>query len=77
MVEEDERDGYSQFDTSIFVEGETSRSSEVDFSFSTNMPTNLGNMLAIRSELRDQRIHERLKNDLIENIFVKFGHQQS
>ncbi|XP_013617368.1 PREDICTED: putative nuclease HARBI1 [Brassica oleracea var. oleracea] len=77
MIVEDERDGYTQFDTSIFVEGETNRSPEVDFSFSTNMPTNLGNMLAIRSELRDQRIHERLKTDLIENLFAKFGHQQS
>ena len=77
MIVEDERDGYTQYDTSIFVEGETSRSSEVDFSFSINMPTNLGNMLAIQSELRDQRIHERLKTDLIENLFAKFGHQQS
>ena len=70
MIVEEERDGYTRYDISEFVEGETSKSSEVDFSFSTNMPSNLGNILAIRSELRDQRKHER-KTDLIENIFLK------
>ena len=77
MIVEEERDGYTRYNISEFVEGETSRSSEVDFSFSTNMPSNLGNILAIRSELRDQRKHQRLKTDLIENIFAKFGNQQS
>ena len=77
MIVEEERDGYTRYNISEFVEGETSRSSEVDFSFSTNMPSNLGNILAIRSELRDQRKHERLMTDLIENIFAKFGYQQS
>uniref|UniRef100_A0A0D3AD44 Uncharacterized protein n=1 Tax=Brassica oleracea var. oleracea TaxID=109376 RepID=A0A0D3AD44_BRAOL len=77
MIVEEEQDGYIRYDISEFVEGETSRSSEVDFSFSTNMPSNLGNILAIRSELRDQRKHQRLKTDLIENIFAKFGNQQS
>uniref|UniRef100_A0A0D3CWM1 DDE Tnp4 domain-containing protein n=1 Tax=Brassica oleracea var. oleracea TaxID=109376 RepID=A0A0D3CWM1_BRAOL len=61
MIVEEERDGYTRYNISEFVEGETSRSSEVDFSFSTNMPSNLGN--AIRSELRDQKKHERLIED--------------
>ena len=43
MIVEDERDGYTQFDVSVFKNSDSNRSSEVDFSFSTDMPSNLGN----------------------------------
>uniref|UniRef100_A0A0D3C2H6 Myb-like domain-containing protein n=1 Tax=Brassica oleracea var. oleracea TaxID=109376 RepID=A0A0D3C2H6_BRAOL len=36
-------------------------------------PTNLNNMFSNRNDLRDRYMHERLKNDLIENIWNKFG----
>uniref|UniRef100_A0A0D3AZW9 DDE Tnp4 domain-containing protein n=1 Tax=Brassica oleracea var. oleracea TaxID=109376 RepID=A0A0D3AZW9_BRAOL len=43
MKSKDERDGYTQFDVSVFKNSDSNRSSEVDFSFSTDMPSNLGN----------------------------------
>ncbi|XP_048603704.1 uncharacterized protein LOC125581769 [Brassica napus] len=51
-VEQNERNGYTQYDTSEFEEGDSSRSSEVDMSYSTDMPSNLGNMLGVRSHVR-------------------------
>ena len=68
MIVGNERDGYTQYDMSEFEEGDVTRSSWVDMSYSTDMPTNLGNMLGIRNHVRDRCIHEQLKNDLIENI---------
>ena len=73
MIVKNERDGYTQYDTSEFEEGDVTKSSRVDMSYSTDMPTNLGNMLGIRNHVRNRRIHEQLKNDLIENIWNKFG----
>ncbi|XP_048605321.1 uncharacterized protein LOC125582910 [Brassica napus] len=52
MIVETERDGYTQFDTSAFEEGDSSRSSQVDMSYSTDMPSNLGNMPGVRNHLR-------------------------
>ncbi|XP_033146133.1 putative nuclease HARBI1 [Brassica rapa] len=69
MVVENERDGYIHYDISEFEEGDATRSSEVK----TERPTNLNNMFPSRNDLRDRRMHERLKNDLIENIWNKFG----
>uniref|UniRef100_A0A0D3EBT5 Myb-like domain-containing protein n=1 Tax=Brassica oleracea var. oleracea TaxID=109376 RepID=A0A0D3EBT5_BRAOL len=76
MIVENERNGYTQYDTSEFEEGDSSRSSQVDMSYSTDMPSNLGNMLGVRSHVRDRRIHEQLKYDLIENIWNKFGNDE-
>ena len=73
MIVENEHDGYTQYDTSEFEEGDVTRSSRVDMSYSTDMPSNLSNMLGVRIHVRDRRIHEQLKNDLIENIWNKFG----
>ncbi|KAL0699765.1 hypothetical protein Bca4012_055887 [Brassica carinata] len=53
--------------------GESSRSFQVDFSYSTDTPSNIGNMLGIRNQIWDQQIHDRLKADLVENIWQKFG----
>ncbi|XP_009148795.2 uncharacterized protein LOC103872211 [Brassica rapa] len=73
MIVEDERHGYTLFDTSDFEAGESSRSSQVDFSYSTDTPSIISNMLPIRNQIRDQQIHARLKADLVENIWLKFG----
>uniref|UniRef100_A0A0D3D683 DDE Tnp4 domain-containing protein n=1 Tax=Brassica oleracea var. oleracea TaxID=109376 RepID=A0A0D3D683_BRAOL len=56
-------------DTSEFESGESSRSSEVQRTTSFN----IGNMLGIRYEVRDSEKHDRLKADLVENVWQKFG----
>ncbi|XP_048603562.1 uncharacterized protein LOC111203417 [Brassica napus] len=79
MIVEDERDKYTLTDVSVFEQPESSRSSPVDLNFSTQMPTNLHDvmgMLTIRNEVRDNQIHQRLKADLVENIWQKFGTPQ-
>ena len=76
MIVEDERDGYTQFDISVFAQPDSNRSSEVDFTYSTDMPSNLGNMMSIRNRVRDKQTHQQLKADLIENIWKKFGTNQ-
>ncbi|XP_033131629.1 uncharacterized protein LOC117126737 [Brassica rapa] len=48
MIVEDERDGYTQYDVSFFAQPESNQTSEVDFTFSTDMPSNLGNMMPFR-----------------------------
>ncbi|XP_033129888.1 putative nuclease HARBI1 [Brassica rapa] len=69
MIVEDERDGYSPIDISEFEEGDVPRCSQVE----TEMPTNMNNIFPTRNDLRDSQTHERLKNDLIQNIWNKFG----
>uniref|UniRef100_A0A0D3CYM4 DDE Tnp4 domain-containing protein n=1 Tax=Brassica oleracea var. oleracea TaxID=109376 RepID=A0A0D3CYM4_BRAOL len=69
MIVENERDGYTQIDTSEFESGESSRSSKVKRRTSFN----IGNMLGIRNEVRDSEKHDRLKADLVENVWKKFG----
>uniref|UniRef100_A0A0D3BUW2 DDE Tnp4 domain-containing protein n=1 Tax=Brassica oleracea var. oleracea TaxID=109376 RepID=A0A0D3BUW2_BRAOL len=79
LTDEDERDGYTQFDVSAFAQPESNRSSLVDFAFSTDMPSNLGNvmnMMSIRNQIRDNKIHQQLKADLVENIWQNFGTNQ-
>uniref|UniRef100_A0A0D3AN68 DDE Tnp4 domain-containing protein n=1 Tax=Brassica oleracea var. oleracea TaxID=109376 RepID=A0A0D3AN68_BRAOL len=69
MIVENERDEYIQYDISEFEDGDVTRSSRVE----TDRPTNFANMLDIREDVHDKRLHQRLKNDLIENIWNKFG----
>uniref|UniRef100_A0A0D3C2B0 Myb-like domain-containing protein n=1 Tax=Brassica oleracea var. oleracea TaxID=109376 RepID=A0A0D3C2B0_BRAOL len=76
MIVEDERDEYTQFDVSVFAQPESNRSSQVDFTYSTDMPSNLGNMMSIRNRVRDRTIHHQLKADLVEHIWQKFGTNQ-
>ena len=76
MIVENERNGYTQYDSSEFEEGTSTRSSNVDVSDSPEMPPNLGNMLRIRSHVRDRHLHEQLKYDLIKNIWNKFGNDE-
>ncbi|XP_013720746.1 uncharacterized protein LOC106424527 [Brassica napus] len=47
MIVENEWDGYTQFDTSAFEEGDSSRSSQVDMSYSTDMPSNLASFCSL------------------------------
>uniref|UniRef100_A0A0D3C4D2 Uncharacterized protein n=1 Tax=Brassica oleracea var. oleracea TaxID=109376 RepID=A0A0D3C4D2_BRAOL len=75
MIVEDERDGYTQYDTSEFEEGASSRSSQVDMSISPTT-SNLRTMLDIRRRVRDPHIHAQLKYDLIQNIWNKFGNDE-
>uniref|UniRef100_A0A0D3EE55 DDE Tnp4 domain-containing protein n=1 Tax=Brassica oleracea var. oleracea TaxID=109376 RepID=A0A0D3EE55_BRAOL len=53
MIVEDERDEYSQFDVSTFTQPESNRSSQVDLDFLSDQPSNLGNMMSIRTRIRD------------------------
>uniref|UniRef100_A0A0D3BS72 DDE Tnp4 domain-containing protein n=1 Tax=Brassica oleracea var. oleracea TaxID=109376 RepID=A0A0D3BS72_BRAOL len=56
MIVENERNGYTQYDTSEFEEGESSRSSQVDMSYYPKL-SNLLTMLDIRSRVCDPHIH--------------------
>ena len=56
-------------DISEFEEGDVTRSSQVE----TKRPTNLNNMFPNRNDLRDRHMHDQLKNDIIQNIWNKFG----
>ncbi|XP_048596576.1 putative nuclease HARBI1 isoform X1 [Brassica napus] len=71
MIVENERHGYAQIDTSEFESGESSRSSRVQRRESIHG----GDMLGIRREVRDKEKHDRLKADLMENIWQKFGNE--
>ena len=68
MIVEDERSSSTQYDVDEFQERE-----EVD-TFSVNMPSNLGNIIDRRTSVRNTQAHHNLKNDLIDNIWAKFGH---
>ena len=76
MIVENERNGYNGCDISEFEEGDSSRSSEVDMSY-TRRPSNLRTMLEIRTQVRDPHTHEQLKFDLIQNIWNKFGNDEN
>ena len=47
MIVEDERDGYTQDDVSEFQQGENTRGSQVDLTYSTDIPTNIANMMGV------------------------------
>ena len=68
MIVEDERDGYSLFNVTEFQEAEDNGSSHVDLSYSTNMPSNISNMMDARRRIRDRQLHQQLKDDLVEHI---------
>uniref|UniRef100_A0A0D3DHL6 DDE Tnp4 domain-containing protein n=1 Tax=Brassica oleracea var. oleracea TaxID=109376 RepID=A0A0D3DHL6_BRAOL len=73
MIVEDERDGYTLFDVSEFQQGEDTGSSHVDLTYSTDIPTNIANMMGVRTRIRDRQMHQQLKADLVEHIWRKFG----
>ncbi|KAF8044680.1 hypothetical protein N665_0168s0004 [Sinapis alba] len=77
MIVEDERDGYTQYDVSEFQQGDDIGSSHVDPTFSTDIPTNIGNMMDVRTRIRDKHMHQQLKADLVEHVWRKFGRDQN
>uniref|UniRef100_A0A0D3C914 DDE Tnp4 domain-containing protein n=1 Tax=Brassica oleracea var. oleracea TaxID=109376 RepID=A0A0D3C914_BRAOL len=68
MIVEDERSSSTQYDVDEFQERE-----DVD-TFSVNMPSHLGNIIDRRTSVRNTQAHHKLQNDLIDNIWAKFGH---
>jgi len=73
MIVEDERDGYTQFNVSEFLQRVDTGSSHVDLDFSQDMPTNIANMMGARTRIRDRQMHQQLKADLVEHIWRNFG----
>ena len=76
MIIEDEQDGYTQFDVSEFQQAEDNKSSHVDLTYSTDIPTNIANMMGVRTRIRDRQKHQQLKDDLVEHLWRKFGRDQ-
>ncbi|XP_056860184.1 uncharacterized protein LOC130508618 [Raphanus sativus] len=68
MIVENERNDYPR-SINEFEEGDSSRTSRVE----TERPTNIGNCVGIRDDVHDRRKHQKLKNDLIEHIWNKYG----
>ncbi|XP_009107586.3 uncharacterized protein LOC103833242 [Brassica rapa] len=73
MIVEDERDRYTQFELSEFQLREDNGSSHVDLTYSTDIPTNIANMMGVRTRIRDRQMHEQLKSDLVEHVWRKSG----
>ncbi|XP_056863994.1 uncharacterized protein LOC130511147 [Raphanus sativus] len=69
MIVENERNTYILSDTSEFESGESSRSSQVEISQPTDSPSNFVSRHGIQAQIRDQQKHDRLKADLVENIW--------
>ena len=73
MIVENERDGNTQFDVSGFQQGDDTGNSHVDLTYSTDIPTNIANMMGVRTGIRDRQKHEQLKGDLVEHVWRKYG----
>ncbi|XP_010462584.1 PREDICTED: uncharacterized protein LOC104743171 [Camelina sativa] len=73
MIVEDERDGYSLYNTAEFHQREGSRTSRVDLTYSTDRINNLDEVIGDWNQVRDTTQHRRLKADLVEHIWQKFG----
>ncbi|KAL0641912.1 hypothetical protein Bca4012_103413 [Brassica carinata] len=71
MIVENERGSYRQ-EASDFQQGD-----DVDPTFVVRRTKNLSTLLGRRAEVRDRQGHQQLKEDLIENIWDKFGHLPS
>ncbi|XP_009128533.2 putative nuclease HARBI1 [Brassica rapa] len=74
MIVEDERDGYAQVDVTEFQQGDDHGSSHVDLAYSTDIPSNIANMMGVRTRIRDRQMHQQLKDDLVQHIWRRFGH---
>ncbi|XP_010451609.1 PREDICTED: uncharacterized protein LOC104733755 [Camelina sativa] len=59
MIVEGERDGYTQYDMASFAKDDSNRTSQVDCAYSTDIPSNLanmmGNVMTIRNESGELR----------------------
>ena len=69
MIVEDERDSHTQYSVLEFQPA-----ADEDFAFTVKKTTKHGKRIGCRKEVRDPHIHQQLKEDLIENIWDKFGH---
>ena len=76
IIVENERDGYTQFDVSEFQQGDETRNSHVELTYSTDIPSNIANMMGVRTRIRDRQMHEQLKADLVEHVWRKFGRDE-
>ncbi|XP_024009670.1 uncharacterized protein LOC112084638 isoform X1 [Eutrema salsugineum] len=65
--------GVQLADKPEFHHGEGSGSATVDLAYETDT-SNLENSMFARTKLRDRRQHDKLKADLMENIWQKFGY---
>ncbi|XP_010474227.1 PREDICTED: uncharacterized protein LOC104753713 [Camelina sativa] len=68
MIVEDEQDGYNLFDETEFVQMESNRASEVDYTLPTPRPSCVSTMLKNRKDVRDREKQQRLQDDLVKNI---------
>ena len=71
MIVENKRDGYTQFDVQEFQQGKDHGSSHVDLTYSTDIPSNIANMMGVRTRICDRQMHQQLKDDLVEHIWKK------
>uniref|UniRef100_A0A0D3BAH5 DDE Tnp4 domain-containing protein n=1 Tax=Brassica oleracea var. oleracea TaxID=109376 RepID=A0A0D3BAH5_BRAOL len=55
LIVEDERDRYTQYDVSELQQPEDNRSSHVDPTYSTDIPTNIANQMGVRTKIRDKK----------------------
>ena len=77
MIVEDERDGYSLVDVSEFQQGEDHENSHVDFTYSTDIPSDITNMMDARTRIRNRQMHQQLKDDLVEHVWLRFGREEN
>uniref|UniRef100_A0A0D3D0P4 Uncharacterized protein n=1 Tax=Brassica oleracea var. oleracea TaxID=109376 RepID=A0A0D3D0P4_BRAOL len=63
-------------DLQRFQQGEDTGTSHVDLTYSTDIPTNIANMMGARTRIRDRQMHQQLKDDLVEHIWNKFGRNE-
>uniref|UniRef100_A0A0D3DML2 Myb-like domain-containing protein n=1 Tax=Brassica oleracea var. oleracea TaxID=109376 RepID=A0A0D3DML2_BRAOL len=76
MIVENEREGYTHFDVLEFQQGEDIGTSHVDLTYSTDIPSNIANMMSVRTRIRDRQMHQQLKADLVEHLWNKFGRDE-
>ena len=56
-----------------FRRDEDTGTSHVDLTYSTDIPSNIANMMGVRTRIRDRQIHQRFKADLVEHLWSNFG----
>ncbi|XP_056856576.1 uncharacterized protein LOC130505995 [Raphanus sativus] len=81
MIVEDERDESTtnwednvttnQFDVSDFQQGEGNGSSHVNLGFS-----HIANSMDVENDIRNRKVHQKLKADLVEHLWNKFGRDE-
>ncbi|XP_048617757.1 uncharacterized protein LOC125589264 [Brassica napus] len=76
MIVENEREGYTHFDVSELQQGEDTGTSHVDLTYSTDIPSNIANMMSVRTRIRDRQMHQQLKANLVEHLWNKFGRDE-